>query len=430
MGEYASDREVPKANQIYNLRDIRIIRTEVLAGPEYVWKAIRGDFKPATLTDEPVVKKTQTRSPRKNDRIIVIQSPLRFKFAMGRLQSSARGDGSFDVKIMGSRREGGHITTSFFATQFLVITSWFPKVGDHIVAPKTRGGIIGKVTKIHSDGRTISILPKYDISRSRPITLGLPDFAMPFKVGYNTPRHVIDESVEISNFNVREILRKPLNILQDMSDQGKEDNNLVSSMIKIAKEIDNDKAKRVTEITQLRDAISGLREEINIKTQKIQSLWNDKLEHTQEIERLKQEVRIGENEMTMMARRIAIYEADIRQLSLEVNEFAEAKTREQDLDTFHCAICFGWICPISKHLFSSDELDEEFSEEELNQTVEDGVLECDNCHKRFHTTCLNNWLNTANAHGRCPFCREDINAVVPVKQLKMTWFANRLHLKF
>jgi hypothetical protein len=266
--------------------------------------------------------------------------------------------------------------------------------------------------------------------------LGLPDFAMPFEVAYSTPRHVIDESVEISNFNVREILRKPLNILQDMSDQGKEDNDLVSSMIKIAKEIDDDKmkpakkAKLETTIGSLRDDIKGLQKELNSKTQKIESLWSDKLANTQEIERLQHEVRMGENEITMLSRESRKWEAEVEKLSQEVNELEEAKAKEQDLDTFHCGICFAWICPISKHLFSSDELDEEFSEEELNQTVEDGVLECDNCHKRFHTTCLNNWLNTANAHGRCPFCREDINAVVPVKQLKMTWFANRLHLKF
>ena len=207
-----------------------------------------------------------------------------------------------------------------------------------------------------------------------------------------------------------------------------EDNNLVNNMLELAKGLNtnNDKKKAVEKSTRspggsdMDDLVKHYEEEI------------EKLSEKYKYERImvgRAEDKIKELEHHLEIGDQARYNQVVENEKLET-KIKSAEAKEQDLDTFHCAICFEWICPISKHLFSTDELENEFTEEELNETVENDVLECDNCHKRFHSACLNSWLNMPNANGTCPACREIISPAPPVKQLKMTWFANRLHLKF
>ena len=368
------------------------------------------------------------RPPRKDDKIIVIQSPMRFKYATGRLNSSEKTNGSFEVKIFGSKSEGrGDVITSLFAPQFIVITSWFPKVGEYVVAPKIQGGTIAKVTKTDRDmnGSIVTILPKYDIPRSRSSLFGKNN-------NYNKKKlrghwYTIDKKVEIANATIRR------GILEDNWDIV-EDNNLVNNMLQRANELKKkpaEKSTRSPDCSVMEDVVKHYQEERERLSEKFKRERNDfkdkikELNHHLEMGDRARYTQLKENEK--LEHRLEIGGRNMLFLQAKIKS---AEANEQDLDTFHCAICFEWICPISKHLFNTDELEDEFTEAQLNETVEDSVLECDNCHKRFHKTCLNNWLNTANSHGRCPFCREIINAVVPVKQLKMTWFANRLRLKF
>lgn len=485
---------VSEGNVVYNLRDIRVIRTEVLAGPEYVWHAIRGDketndipnveeynlqpqihvnqrvrvtsnFGNLSKYKEPktgtVIEIIDTnnispgvsivyeikmdedgiifalgrdafeiiehvpytepsargpRLPRENDSIIVIQSPLRYQYYTGILEELKGSPlpAVFDAKLS---EVNGKIV-SLDPQQFLVITSWFPKKNQYVVAPKYRGGIIGKVIKTDMDERGLSfieILPKYDIRNDRPI-----------KVNYNrrgglvrlsSNYYLIDDKVKIYNEKIRRGVLEDKWVI--------EDNNLVNNMLELAKGINTnndkkkpaEKSKRSPGGSEMEELVKHYQEERERLSEKFKRERNDFKDKIKELEHY---LEIGDQ---------ARYNQIVENEKLEA-KIKSAEAKEQDLDTFHCAICFDWICPISKHLFSTDELENEFTEEELNETVENDVLECDNCHKRFHSACLNSWLNTANSHGRCPFCREIINAVIPVKQLKMTWFANRLHLKF
>lgn len=413
---------VSEGNVVYNLRDIRVIRTEVLAGPEYVWHAIRGDNEPTVTTQPRAAPRKQTRQPQKNDKIIVIQSPMRYKYYTGRLQSSEKMDGTFEVAIS---VQSGEVLKPLFATQFIVITPWFPEVGEYVVAPKIQGGTIAKVTKTDRDmkGSTATILPKYDIPRSKPSLFGKDKYENKKKLRGHF--FTIDKKVEIANATIRR------GVLEDKWDIV-EGNNLVNNMLQRAMDIDTNNKKKSAKNDKKKPAEKSTRSSGGIAREEVVKYYQDERERLSEKfkrERNDFKDKIKELEHYLEIGDQARYNQIVENEKLEA-KIKSAEAKEQDLDTFHCAICLEWICPISKHLFSTDELENEFTEEELNETVENDVLECDNCHKRFHSACLNSWLNTANSHGRCPFCREIINAVIPVKQLKMTWFANRLHLKF
>lgn len=341
------------------------------------------------LGPDAFVPYTGPRPPRKDDEIIVIQSPQRYQYYTGILKE-LKGL-TFDAKLS----EANGKIVPLYPRQFLVITPWFPKKNQYVVAPEYEGGIIGKVINSDVDERGWSfteILPKYDIKEDRPIKVNNNRRGGLVRLSHNY--YLIDDKVKIYNEKISR------GVLEDK--WVVEDNNLVNNMLKLAKSLNNnnDKKKPVERLSE--------------KFKRERNDFKDK------IKELEHRLEIGDQ---------ARYNQIVENKKLEA-KIKSAEAKGQDLDTFHCAICFEWICPISKHLFNTDELEDEFTEAQLNETVENDVLECDNCHKRFHKTCLNNWLNTANSDGRCPFCREIINAVVPVKQLKMTWFANRLHLKF
>ena len=366
------------------------------------------------------------RPPRKDDKIIVIQSPMRFKYATGRLQSSEKMDGTFEVAISVQSRE---VLKPLFATQFIVITSWFPKVGEYVVAPKIQCGTIAKVTKTDRDmnGSIVTILPKYDIPRSRSSLFGKNN-------NYNKKKlrghfYTIDNRVEIANATIRR------GVLEDKWDI-EEDNNLVNNMLQRAMDIDTNNKKKSAKIPStvppgggaMEDVVKYYQEERN----KLRNEFNDERnKFKDEIKKLNNHLEIGDQSRYRQLVENEKLEAKIQATEAKIEEYRARKP--QDQDTYHCAICYGWIFPISKHLFSSAEIEEEFEEEDLNETVENDVLECRRCHKRFHARCLNPWLNL---HSTCPSCRfgeedgEHFFPVPPVKQLKMSWFANRLRLKF
>lgn len=36
---------------------------------------------------------------------------------------------------------------------------------------------------------------------------------------------------------------------------------------------------------------------------------------------------------------------------------------------------------------------------------------CDNCGKRYHVKCIQDWLNTKDSNSKCPTCRENIECM-------------------
>jgi len=36
---------------------------------------------------------------------------------------------------------------------------------------------------------------------------------------------------------------------------------------------------------------------------------------------------------------------------------------------------------------------------------------CDNCGKRYHMSCIQDWLNTKDSNNKCPTCRENIECM-------------------
>ena len=36
---------------------------------------------------------------------------------------------------------------------------------------------------------------------------------------------------------------------------------------------------------------------------------------------------------------------------------------------------------------------------------------CDNCGKRYHMSCIQDWLNTKDSNSKCPTCRENIECM-------------------
>ena len=36
---------------------------------------------------------------------------------------------------------------------------------------------------------------------------------------------------------------------------------------------------------------------------------------------------------------------------------------------------------------------------------------CDNCGKRYHISCIQDWLNTKDSNNKCPTCRENIECM-------------------
>lgn len=399
--------KLSKYKEPKNGKVIKIIDTNNLArGVSIVYEIqmdekLPGEDGKFLLGPDAFVPYTGPRPPVINDEIIVIQSLLGYQYYTGILKE-LKGWG-FDAKLS----EANGKIVSLYPRQFLVITPWFPKKNQYVIAPEYEDGIIGKVVNSDVDERGwsfIDILPKYDIKEDRPIKVNNNRRGGLVRLSHNY--YLIDDKVIIYNEKIsRGVLEDKWGI--------EEDKNLVNNMLELAKDL----KKPSPGGSAMEDVVKYYQEEREKLSEKIKRERND---FKDKIKELNHHLEMGDR---------------ARYTQLKENEKLEAKIKSaeakgQDLDTFHCAICFEWICPISKHLFNTDDLEDEFTEAQLNETVENDVLECDNCHKRFHSACLNNWLNTANSHGKCPFCREIINAVVPVKQLKMTWFANRLNLKF
>ena len=185
-----------------------------------------------------------TRFPRKNDSIIVIQSPQGYQYYTGILKE-LKGNllpVVFDAKLS----EANGKIVSLGEGEFLVITSCFQN--QYVVAIGAmlgRGGIIGKVIKTDMDEQGLSfidILPKYDIEEYRPIKVNHNRRGGLVRLSYGY--YLIDDKVKIYNEKIRR------GVLED--NWGIEDNNLVNNMLELAKDLNtnNDKKKPAEKSTR------------------------------------------------------------------------------------------------------------------------------------------------------------------------------------